>query len=76
MRWLGLTIAVALTIGATAASAKNSGPTLRDQQQAACYNDVQKLCGSALPDVEKVTACMKPKKAMVSEKCRAMWDVK
>ena len=70
------TAAVVLTASMACAEARNNGPTLRDQQQAACYDDVQRLCASAMPDVEKVTACMKPKKAVVSAKCRALWDVK
>lgn len=65
-----------LAAGMAVAEGRNSGPTLRDQQQAACYGDVQRLCGAAMPDVEKVTACMKPKKALVSAPCRALWDVK
>lgn len=70
-------VGAALLASATAAAqAKNNGPTLRDRQQAACYGDVQRLCGSAMPDIEKVTACMKPKKSLVSAPCRALWDVK
>ncbi len=70
-------VGVALLAGLTAgAEASSSGPTLRDQQQAACYDDVQRLCANAMPDVAKVMACMKPKKAVVSAKCRALWDVK
>ena len=65
-----------LAAGMAVTEARNNGPTLRDQQQAACYGDVQRLCGNAMPDVEKVTACMKPKKALVSAACRALWDVK
>lgn len=65
-----------LAIATAGAEARNNGPTLRDQQQAACYGDVQRLCGDAMPNVEKVTACMKPKKALVSAQCRALWSVK
>lgn len=70
---MGIALLAALTAGAEASS---SGPSLRDQQQAACYDDVQRLCANAMPDVDKVMACMKPKKAVVSAKCRALWDVK
>ena len=62
--------------GSTAALAKNSGPTLQDRQQAACYSDVQRLCGSAMPDAAKVEACMADKRPQVSKKCSDMWDVK
>ena len=60
----------------SSAYAKVKAVSLRDQQQAACYDDVVKLCGDAMPSEEKVTACMEGKKSMVSPKCAAMWDVK
>ena len=60
----------------TAAFAKDKSVSLRDQQQAACYDDVQKFCKDAMPDVDKVTACVSDKKSVVSAKCAAMWDVK
>ncbi len=52
-----------------------SGPTLRDKRQAACYDDAARLCGQFFPDEEKVTTCMRPRKAQVSAACRALWDV-
>ena len=71
----GAALAAALC-GSTAALAKNSGPTLQDRQQAACYGDVQRLCGNAMPDAAKVEACMSDKRPLVSKKCSEMWDVK
>lgn len=62
-------VTVCLLATAGAALATNKGPTLQDQQQAACYNDVQKLCADAVPDVDRVTACMKTKRSQVSAKC-------
>lgn len=67
---LGLIVSAALP-----AHAKKTGPTLQDQQQAACYSDVQKFCGHAMPNEAKVRSCMEPLKEKVSAKCRAMWDV-
>jgi hypothetical protein len=69
-------VALALSFSSTAMAANAKGPTLRDQQQAACADDAQKLCADAMPDEAKVTACMKTKKAQVSAKCAAMYDVK
>ena len=70
-------MSAALVAGLTGtAFAKMTSPTLQDRQQAACFGDVQRLCGNAMPDVAKVTECMKPKKELVSAKCRALWDVK
>ncbi len=68
-------VALALTVS-TAAFAAQKAPTLQDRQQAACADDAQRLCGDDMPDIDKVTACMKTKKAMVSAKCAAMYDVK
>ena len=70
---LGAALMVALT---TAASASMKAVTLQDKQQAACYNDVQKLCPGLIPDVDKVTQCMKSKRAEVSPECGAMYDAK
>ena len=50
-----------------------SGPTLQDRQQAACYDDVMRLCSDAVPDVERVTACMKTRQAEVSAPCAAFY---
>ena len=66
-------LSAALCALATAADAKTSAPTLQDRQQAACADDAQRLCGDVMPDVDKVTACMKTKKASVSKKCAAMY---
>ena len=52
-----------------AAMAAGGGVTLKDKQQAACFDDVQKLCGDLVPDVDKVTACMKTKRQQVSPSC-------
>ena len=65
--------AVACSVAAGPAVAATSAPTLQDQQQAACYNDVQRLCADAVPDVDKVTACMKAKRSQVSAKCAKMY---
>ena len=72
-----LVATAALVASLASAQAMNSPePTLQDKQQAACYGDVQRLCGAAMPDAAKVTDCMKDKRPQVSAKCSAMWDVK
>ena len=35
----------------------------------ACLSDAVRLCGSAMPDEDKVTACMKTKQKLVSASC-------
>ena len=63
------------SVGAWAATAGKSEQSLQDRREAACFDDVQRLCANAIPDVDKVTVCMKDKRPLVSAKCSAMWDV-
>jgi hypothetical protein len=39
-------------------------------QQAACSDDAFRLCGSEIPDVDRVTACMDRKQDQLSPGCR------
>lgn len=48
--------------------------TLQDRQQAACYDDAQRLCGDLMPDADKVEACMLTMKEKVSARCRKFYD--
>jgi hypothetical protein len=38
-------------------------------QQALCTDDAFRLCSSAIPDVDRVTACMVQKRALLSRGC-------
>jgi hypothetical protein len=41
-----------------------------DATRQACTPDAMRLCSDAIPDVAKVTACMKAKSSQLSEACR------
>jgi hypothetical protein len=41
-----------------------------DAVRQACTPDAMRLCSDVIPDVAKVTACMKAKSRQVSEACR------
>jgi hypothetical protein len=71
IRLFACALLCALTTEAWAA-----GPTLQDRQQAACYDDVMRLCADAVPDVDRVTACMKDKRKLVSAPCAAFYPKK
>jgi hypothetical protein len=43
-----------------------------DAERQACTPDAMRLCGDAIPDVGKVTACLKAKNSQLSEACRAV----
>ena len=56
---------VVLAIGGGAASAQGTM-----QQQNACRPDVFRLCGSYIPNVGAIVACLKGNEARLSEPCR------
>ncbi len=41
------------------------------EQQQACTGDAFRLCGSDIPDVDRITACMIRNKSQLSPPCRA-----
>ena len=41
------------------------------EQREACMGDALRLCGSEIPDVDRVLVCMRAKKSQVSAHCRA-----
>lgn len=57
----------------TTTFAKNKPVGIDDQMQAACADDAKRLCGEFIPDIDKTTACMKPKKSQVSAACAAFY---
>jgi hypothetical protein len=42
--------------------------------RSACMSDVFKLCGSSLPNMDKVHACLTAKKSQASAKCQAQYE--
>ncbi len=53
-----------------------AGPSLAlgtAEQRAACTPDAFRLCGAEIPNVPKIIACMKRKKAELSPACRAVF---
>ncbi len=68
------TFVLALALLGITAGAASAEVTLQDRQQAACYNDVQKLCGQFIPDAQKTEACMGKMKDKVSAGCRKYYD--
>ena len=43
------------------------------EQQQLCTGDAMRLCGTEIPDVERVTACMIRQKAQLSDGCRSVF---
>lgn len=66
--------AVAFAAASATSALAGSTVTLQDRQQAACYDDAQRLCGDFMPDSDKVEACMLTMKNKVSARCRKFYQ--
>jgi glycerol-3-phosphate dehydrogenase len=44
------------------------------EQEQLCTGDAMRLCGSEIPDVERVTACMIRQRASLSEGCKSVFQ--
>src|SRR5690242_16481534 len=45
----------------------------QEDQRRLCTPDVWRLCSSEIPDVERITACMRRQRAHLSEGCRSVF---
>jgi hypothetical protein len=43
-------------------------------QQRLCSSDAFRLCSSEIPDVDRITICMRKHKASLSDGCKAVFD--
>ena len=67
--------ALAICAGsALAAKLPSDAEKLRQQAEHLCYNDVQKLCGDAIPDEDKIKACMETHHGQLSAPCAKVYD--
>jgi len=66
-------LAVLLTLATVAAVATPSLAAGTAAQRQACTDDAFKFCRQYIPDVPRVTACMKKNKSKLSRACRAQF---
>ena len=64
-----LLIATTLTLGMLTSVSQ----AYTQEQQQMCTGDAMRLCGDAIPDVDRVTACMIQKRASLSDGCKAVF---
>jgi hypothetical protein len=61
--------------GALMPSAVNAEPYKGTwEQQMACTPDVWRLCGAAIPDVDRIVACLRQNTPNLSDGCRAVFE--
>jgi hypothetical protein len=58
--------------GGTSATAQEHRGTM--QQQMACTPDVFRLCGAAIPDENRIVACLQANTPQLSPPCRAVFE--
>src|SRR5262249_59087449 len=52
------------------AALPTAGHAYTPEEQAACQPDAFRLCGSEIPNIDRVTACMVAKRAQLSPECK------
>jgi hypothetical protein len=67
----GLRLALLLATGLAAAVASGETHAYTYEEQQACMPDAFRLCGSEIPDVGRITACMIRNRSQLSPQCRA-----
>lgn len=69
MKFVSSLPALAIALCATAATAE-----VTSMQRAACTPDVFRLCSSDVPNVGKITACLRRERTSLSPSCRSVMD--
>jgi hypothetical protein len=68
---LAVIISLAISLHSTSGFALGT-----DDQRAACTPDVFRLCGSEIPNVDRIVACLKKEKPNLSKDCRAVFSAR
>ena len=61
---------LALGMALIVAALPTAGHAYTPEEQAACQPDAFRLCGSEIPNIDRVTACMVAKRAQLSPECK------
>jgi len=69
---LGVALAIGGIIAQSAAFAEEYRGTM--EQQMACTPDVWRLCSDQIPDVGRITACLRENTPQLSSGCRAVFQ--
>ena len=66
--------AVAVLALAASAASSTAGFAFSSEAQQMCTGDAFRLCGSEIPNISKITICMRAQRANLSVGCRAVMD--
>jgi len=70
LRTLRLTCLLTLPVGLLLIGLAGASAQGTPEQRQACAPDAMRLCSDFIPDVPKITKCMKSKRKQLSEACR------
>ena len=70
-RRTGLALVLAVSLSALSSA---SGFAFSSEAQQMCTGDAFRLCGSEIPNISKITVCMRAQRANLSVGCRAVMD--
>jgi hypothetical protein len=70
-RRVGLVVALAFCVGALSVS---SSFAFSPEAQQMCTGDAFRLCSAEIPDIPRITACMRKHRASLSAGCRQVMD--
>ena len=71
IRQAGLVLAFAVSLSTLSST---SSFAFSAEAQEMCTGDAFRLCGSEIPNISKITACMLRQRASLSSGCRAVMD--
>jgi len=69
--WLVPNLAFALILPSTIRAQEYRGTF---EQQLACTPDVLRLCGSEIPDVNRIVVCLRQNTAQLGDACKAVFE--
>ena len=67
-------IALGFVLAGIAFAAPAPGQSYTDEERQACESDAFKLCGQAIPDQERVKACLIANMSKLTPACRRMFQ--
>jgi hypothetical protein len=68
------TLGLFLTLFANASAHAESAAKATPERRRACTPDVYRLCAGEIPNVRAITACLRRRRASLSEACRAVFE--
>ncbi|MCC6775109.1 MAG: hypothetical protein IT537_00475 [Hyphomicrobiales bacterium] len=67
-------LAACLAVASASSAVAQGQQQWTQEQRAACEDDAMRLCGNYVPDVQRITACMRQMQRYLSPRCRAVFS--